>query len=244
VPVPVLIAPRSWPAHFLVLAALVAAGWLGIWQYHGWQDRRDAESRDLTNAAPLPLADVIGPDDPFPGRYVGQPVDVRGTWVPRATVTVTGRTHEGREGYWVVDFADVDGSLLPVVRGWADPEAPLPALSGSAADLTGWLQPSESTGAVDRDPDDGSYPQLRIADLAQRFDQDLYGAYVVQRDPGDGLVQADLDELPDVGQLTGIRNLLYALEWWFFGGFAAFVWWRWARETLEAASEPVSTATR
>ena len=235
-PVPVLLAPRSWPAHLLVVAALVAAGWLGLWQYHGWQDRRADAARDLTDVAALPLADVIGPDDPFPGSAVGQPVEVRGTWVPRATVTVTGRTHDGRDGSWIVGFADVDGSLLPVVRGWADPEAPLPLTPGSAADLTGWLQPSESTGATDPDPTDASFPQLRVADLAQRFDQDLYGAYVVERDPPPGLVQADLDQLPDSGRLTAIRNLLYALEWWFFGGFAVFVWWRWARDELAAAA--------
>ena len=49
-------------------------------------------------------------------------------------------------------------------------------------------------------------------------------------------MQADLDQLPDTGRLTAIRNLLYALEWWFFGGFAVFVWWRWARDTMEEAA--------
>ena len=76
-------------------------------------------------------------------------------------------------------------------------------------------------------------PQLRVADLAQRFDEDLYGAYVVASEPGDGLVAADLQQLPEAGRLTAIRNLLYALEWWFFGAFALFVWWRWAQETVE-----------
>ena len=76
-------------------------------------------------------------------------------------------------------------------------------------------------------------PQLRVADLAQRFDEDLYGAYVVVREPGDGLVAADLQQLPEAGRFTAIRNLLYALEWWFFGAFALFVWWRWAQDTVE-----------
>ena len=193
----------------------------------------------------MPLADAIGPDDPFPGSLVGQPVEVRGTWVPQATVNVSGRsTTAGTATGWSTSSTS-DGSLLPVVRGWADPEALLPTPPTAAADLAGWLQPSESTGATDRDPDDASFPQLRIADLAQRFDQDLYGAYVVQRDPGDGLVQADLDQLPDTGRLTAIRNLLYALEWWFFGAFAAFVWWRWARDELEAAApEPAPPGDR
>jgi cytochrome oxidase assembly protein ShyY1 len=245
VPVPVLLAPRSWPAHLLVVAALVAAGWLGLWQYHGWQDRREAEARDLTNVEPLPLADVIGPDDPFPGQYVGQPVRVRGTWVPNTVLTVTDRRQDGRVGDWPVGIVRVDGSLLPVVLGWSGGSFfAYPPPSGPA-DLVGWLQPSESGGVADEDPDDASYPQLRIADLAQRFDQDLFGAFVVLRGPVEGLEQADLDALPDAGRLTAIRNLLYALEWWFFGAFAAFVWWRWARDELEAAApEPVAPGDR
>jgi cytochrome oxidase assembly protein ShyY1 len=243
VPVPVLLRPRVWPAHLLVVVAVVAAGWLGLWQYHGWQDRRADAARDLTHVDPIPLADAIGPDDPFPGRYVGQPVEVRGTWVPDGVVTVTGREQDGRRGIWVVDLLDVGGSLLPIVRGWA--EAPVSSVSivpAAPAEVTGWLQPSESGGAADDDPTDATYPQLRIADLAQRFDQDLYGAYVVERDPPGPLVQADLDALPDASRFTAIRNLLYAFEWWFFGGFAVFVWWRWAQETVEAAADPTSAA--
>jgi cytochrome oxidase assembly protein ShyY1 len=243
VPVPVLLAPRSWPAHLLVVAAVLAAGWLGLWQYHGWQDRRDDAPPDQTNAAANPHADAIGPNDPFPGQYVGQPVEVRGTWVPGASVSVTGREQAGRTGSWLVNFVDVDGSLLPVVRGWfADPVISLEP--EGPAYVRGWLQPSESGGAVDADPSDASLPELRIADLAQRFDQDLYGAYVVAQDPGEGLVRADLDALPDVSRFTAIRNLLYALEWWFFGGFAVFVWWRWVQETLQETVEAEPSAGR
>ena len=36
--------------------------------------------------------------------------------------------------------------------------------------------------------------------------------------------------MPEVGTFTALRNLLYAFEWWFFGAFAAFVWWRWVRD--------------
>ena len=231
-----LLAPRYWGYHAVVVAALVAAGWLGLWQYHGWQERRAAEARDLTELAPIPLADAIGPDDPFPAQYVGQPVEVHGTYLGN-TFWVSGRRHQGRQGYWVVDPVRVGDSVLPVVRGWeATPSlgqrGPEP---GGTVDLVGWLQPSEGTGVRDDDPTDALLPQLRVADLAQHFDEDLYGAYVVMRDPPrmDGLVQADLEELPDAGRFTALRNLLYAAEWWFFGAFAAFVWWRWAREETE-----------
>ena len=61
----------------------------------------------------------------------------------------------------------------------------------------------------------------------------------------DGLAQADLAQLPDASRFTALRNLLYAVEWWFFGAFALFVWWRWARETVELeTSGQTAGATR
>ena len=125
----------------------------------------------------------------------------------------------------------VGSSLMPVVRGWSPSPGGVPEPAGDVS-LVGWLQPSEGA-APDDDQSDDVLPQLRVADLAQRFDEDLYGAYVVVREPADGLVAADLQQLPEAGRFTAIRNLLYALEWWFFGAFALFVWWRWARETVE-----------
>ena len=146
-----LLAPRYWVYHLVVVAALVAAGLLGLWQYDGWQERRAVEARDLTQGEPIPLADAIGADDPFPGSLVGQPVEVRGSWVPDATAYVSGREHHGRDGYWVVGFVAVGGSLLPVVRGWVASVGDVPAPSGST-DLVGWLQPSEACSPPTRIP--------------------------------------------------------------------------------------------
>jgi surfeit locus 1 family protein len=235
-----LAAPRYWGYHAVVIAALVAAGWLGLWQFHGWQERRAAEARDLTEVAPVPLADAIGPDDPFPGDLVGQPVEVSGSYLRGGTFWVSGRSHAGRVGYWVVDAVRVGDSVLPVVRGWEatpswDGRGPEPA---GSVEVVGWLQPSESLGLSDDDPSDRLLPQLRIADVAQWFEEDLYGAYVVVRDPPPGVVRADLEQLPAAGRLTALRNLLYAVEWWFFGLFALFVWWRWARDESDAAAAP------
>jgi len=239
-----LLSPRFWGVHLLALVCVVVAGWLGAWQYDGWQERRAAEAADLTQRDPIPLAEAMGPDDPFPGDRVGQPVSVDGSWVPEGTVFVSGREHDGRTGYWVVTPLAVsapDGPALPVVRGWvASPEAAPPPPTGRV-ELVGWLQPPEGSTDVDEDPGDDVLPQLRIADLVQRVDQDLYGAYAVLTRPADGLERADLDQLPQVGRFTALRNLLYAVEWWFFGAFALFVWVRWLRD--EAGTEaPEDTA--
>ncbi len=83
---------------------------------------------------------------------------------------------------------------------------------------------------------------MRIADAIQRVDQDLYGAFLVaeRAAPGSGL--AGLDpvtpaSLPDPGSGEGLRNLLYGLQWFVFGAFALFVWWRWARDEVVRARE-------
>jgi cytochrome oxidase assembly protein ShyY1 len=224
----------------LALVLVGAAFGLGLWQYGAWQDHRDAEAVDLTHAKPEPLDDVIGPDDPFPGDKIGQPVTVDGTWVPDGTVYVSGREHDGQDGYWVVTPVAIGGPgdpALPVVRGWvADPQD-APAPPTGSVELVAWLQPPEGTGETDSDPTDDVLPQLRIADVIQHVDQDLYGAYGVAQQPESGLEPASLEQLPDVGTFTGIRNLLYAIEWWFFGAFAAFIWWRWVTDATAEGDE-------
>ena len=260
-----MLAPRYWGVHLLALVLTAAAVGLGVWQYDAWQSRRAAEAQDLTRVDPVQLDSVIGPDDPFPGTKVGQPVILSGTWVPDGTVFVSGREHDGREGYWVVTPLAMSGPqdpAVPVVRGWVTEPEQAPRAPTGHGEFVGWLQPTEGTGEVDDDPRDDVLPQLRTADVIQHVDQDLYGAYVVVADraaPGSwpvggaatndgtsGLVHADLQQLPDVGQFTAVRNLLYAIEWWFFACFALFVWGRWIRDetvaSQEAATETQATS--
>jgi hypothetical protein len=48
--------------------------------------------------------------------------------------------------------------------------------------------------------------------------------------------------LPKPDAFTSVRNLLYALEWWFFGGFAVYVWWRWCRDEVNRVTGVPSEA--
>ncbi|RLV48077.1 SURF1 family protein [Nocardioides mangrovicus] len=231
-----LLAWRFWGGHVAVVLAVIAAGGLGLWQLHAWREHRAEAARDLTDARPVALASVMGGDSAFPGKSIGQPVRLSGSWLSSGTVYVKGREHGGRSGYWVVSPLLVDGtrSAMPVVRGWSTrPQAP--SVSGAAA-VTGWLQPGDGDGLVDEDRHDDVVPELAIPDLVNRVDTDLYSGYVIARDEPAAarttLAAVGPQSTPGVSWSTGLRNLFYAVEWWVFGGFAVAVWVRWLRDEL------------
>lgn len=241
-----LLAPRLLPLHLLGLALTVGAVLMGIWQVNVWQTHREAEARDLTSLAPLSLDRVLGPDQPFPNSAVGRPVDLEGEWLPRSTFYVTDRVQAGKRGFWVVTPVAVcaetaacrTSSALLVVRGWTAQPDQAPAAPEGRVRLTGWLQPPEGSGLTDPDPTDDRLPEVRIADAIQRVDQDLYGAFLITKDarPPDGtagLKPVTPESAPQVGATSGLRNLLYGIQWWIFAGFAVVVWWRWGRDELQ-----------
>ncbi|NYG54180.1 SURF1 family cytochrome oxidase biogenesis protein [Nocardioides perillae] len=241
-----LLAPRRWGGHVVALVLVTIALALGAWQLDQWREARAAAAQDLSQAEPVPLDQALGPDEAFQQDAVGQPVTLSGTWLPESTVLVSDREVDGVEGWWVATPVAVgggDGSALYVVRGWTADRDDVPPAPQGETSLVATLQPPEGSGAVDPSPGDDELPQLRTADLVQQVDQDLYGGYAVLVDaaasPGGpaaaaGLEPAALEQLPAAGASTALRNVLYALEWVLFGMFAAFVWWRWTRDVVQA----------
>jgi cytochrome oxidase assembly protein ShyY1 len=236
-----LLAPRLWGLHALAVLATTAAVLLGVWQYDAWSSSREDQAAARAQAKAVPLSRVMSADDPFPGDGVGQPVELSGRWLPDSTVYVEDRELHGRRGVWAVTpVAVCDGGdacrtapAVLVVRGWAPTVGDAPAPPTGRVDVTGWLQPGEGSGTTDPDPTDDVIPEMRIADAIQHVDQDLYGGYVMAKQPTPGLTAVTPASLPEVSTFTGLRNLLYAVEWWVFGGFAVFLWWRWCRDELE-----------
>ena len=263
-------APRMLGLHVVAVLAVVATTLLGLWQLHAWETRRAAVTDTLVHRAPVPLDSVMTSDAAFPGQSVGQPVSVRGVWVPQDSLVVSGRVLGGRRGVWAVTPVAVcpqapgagagstpaggcaKAPAVLVVRGWARSIGQIPDPPRGAVDLAGWLQPGDGSTSLDAHPRDKVLPALRIADALQHVHQDLYGGYVLARttDPAatNGLLRVTPASLPAVSSFTAVRNLLYALEWWLFGGFAVFLWWRWCRDELSSTrgggttGEPTGTA--
>lgn len=230
---------RYWGAHLVMVLAVAVAIGLALWQYDAWGERRDEAARDLIHTKAVPLGDLITADSAFPAKSVGQPVTFTGTWVPDSTVYVSERRHAKKSGYWVVSAVQVAGgkSAVPVVRGWAaKPDAAGP---GGPVEVEGWLQPTEGAGVPDDDRLDQVIPEMRIASIVEHVSTDLYSAFVVADHASSGtsgLAPVKPEAIPDASSFTALRNLFYALEWLVFGGFAVFLWWRWCRDTLEAAA--------
>jgi hypothetical protein len=81
--------------------------------------------------------------------------------------------------------------------------------------------------------------------------QDLYSGYAVVADAERGWPAADAaindgtaglkpaqpNSTPKAGFTTGLRNALYAFEWWVFGLFAIYIWWRYVREATSPDDE-------
>ena len=253
-----LLAPRLWGLHALAVLATTAALLLGIWQYDAWGSRRDDQATSLADATPKPLSGVMSADDPFPGDAVGQPVELQGHWLPRSTIYVADRELHGRRGVWAVTPVEVcpeDGGgascagapAVLVVRGWTPTAQGAPAPPTGAVRVTGWLQPGEGSGVTDPHPADDVIPEMRIADAIQHVDQDLYGAYVIAKRVSpdasrDSLTAVTPASLPKAETFTALRNLLYAIEWWVFGGFAVFLWWRWSRDEVARVTQVPSNA--
>jgi cytochrome oxidase assembly protein ShyY1 len=226
------------------VVCIAAAIALGLWQLSAWHIHRVDAASDISHDKPVALSTLMTGDSPFPGRSVGRPVTFSGTWLSDSTLYVQDEFVHGKRGYWVVTPVVVDGtkSAIPVVRGWS--AKPRSATISGHTTLTGWLEPTDD-GGVDTNPDDDIIPTLQIATVVQYVDEDLFSAYLVANGTSAPPASSTgaLSRVPDpttptVSGFTGLRNLFYAIEWWFFGGFAIFVWARWCRDTYELLINP------
>jgi surfeit locus 1 family protein len=204
----------------LLMSAMVI---LGLWQLGVYDEHQRDDARARIQGASVELDRVLGPDQAFPADGIGQPVTVRGRYLADEQMYVRG--FEGADHtYAVVTPLLVDnGSAILVLRGSRDEPSDVPPRG--ALTVHAVLEPSQPEGSAlgaDRVTDG-----IRVAALVEGFDEDLYSGFVVLLDstPEDQLAPVQ-PPLPDPSRWAGIRNLVYALQWWIFAGFVAFMWWR------------------
>lgn len=217
----------------LAVLSVAAMTVMGFWQLDAYQQRQALDAAETAQADPVPLDRLLGPDQAFTQQAHARPVVVRGEYADRQFVV---ERDEGPD--WAVAPLVTDtGSAILVVRGLVEEPAAagaensaVPAPPDGPVRVTGSLQPSEVRG-TDPDPRDDRVPTLSTAQLVDAVDTDLYSGFVVltEQAPPETLPRA-APPTPDASFTAGLRNLMYAVQWWVFAGFGVFLWWRMVRE--------------
>ena len=243
-----LLTPR-WVGLLAALAVVVAACvLLGMWQLGV---ARDSGRKDAVAAASslerAPLQQVTAPHSDFKGDYSNRPVTVTGTYAAERSLLVVDRRLDGRVGSWVVTPLETEGGTVPVLRGFVDgTPASVPEPPSGVVTVTGTMGPGES-------PRDGAplpAPQVRSVDLASLVNEwpgDLYNVVVLASAESAGsavgtpLAATGLTRVPPppLDAPLNLRNAAYAVQWWVFGIFAIWMWWKMFRAEQQA-DEPVA----
>jgi len=214
---------------------------MGLWQMGVYDSRQQHERADKQKVPVVAFEGLWGPDEPFESRLNHRPVTVSGKFAPtEEQFWVSGRKQGGKTGYWLVSPFVVDGgkAALLVVRAWRSEAGALPE-APAVTDISGVLEPGE--GAASPLDDNRVTGSLRIPALINVLPYDLYSGYAISTSPAtaEGMSLAT-PPAPDASWTSGLRNLMYAFQWWVFGLFALFMWWRMATESVTAASRKVA----
>jgi hypothetical protein len=216
--------------HLLAIAAITVCVLMGLWQLGVYGAKHDDKIAEKSNAEPVDLLTVWGPDDPFTADLLDRRVRIHvrpGVGISGSAVFTVKRPN-GQT--WEAATVPVRGtkSAIVVVLG----QVPVPPLIDWAGlptrrPITAILQPSEPSGA------------LSMAERVNHSKQDLFSGYALADDP-------DLAQMfkpvkppePHISWTVGLRNLAYAMQWWVFGLFAGFMWWRMATDAVAARRTP------
>ena len=230
--------------HVFAVVAVAFCVFMGLWHLGVYDSRQEHERADKQHVPRVALSGLWGPDQPFTSKLNHRPVTAEGTFAPAAQqVWVTDKEQDGRTGAWLLAPLLVDGDdhALLVVRGWAPKVGELPAVPEGRVTIKAVLQPGEAGGAS-YDPDRREIGSVRIPALTNELPYDLYSGYAVSTSAS---AAAGLELVPppapdDVSWTVGLRNLAYAFQWWVFGAFAVFMWWRMSTESVAAARPKVA----
>ena len=159
---------------------------------------------------------------------------------------MTPRMLRDRRGYWVVTPLVVrsTGARIAVVRGFVtDPGQAVAPSTATEVTVSGTLAPGESptgdSAQADSTLPDGQMAVLYLSVLVNRWPGTLYNAFVfgtAEQPDVTSVVSPAVQRVPPpalVGGGLSWRNAAYALQWWAFALFAAYMWWRMVRDDYE-----------
>jgi len=222
------LASRRWAIFALVVVVLAwLAWWLGEWQFHRLEDRkeRNAVVERNVKADPVPAAELLAVGEPVSSSEQWRRVTATGEYDVADTVVVRYRTRDGASGVdVVVPLVTEEGPALLVDRGWlstensgARPDVVPPPPSGEVT-VTGWLRQDASGSSTE--VTDRSTRSISSRSIAEALDLTAYGGFVdLESESPEAEEPLEPAELPDLGSGP---HFFYGLQWWFFGLLAVF----------------------
>jgi cytochrome oxidase assembly protein ShyY1 len=237
-------APGLIGLHVLGVVAVVVCIVMGLWQAGVYDSRQEHERADQQSVPRVALSGLWSADEPFSAVLNQRPVTVEGRFAPAADqIWVTDKTLDDRSGAWLLAPLLIDGGdeALLVVRGWAPETGAFPEVPAGPVTIDAVLQQGESTGSS-FDPVDRTIGTVRVPALINELPYDLYSGFAISTDEATaGGLELVPPPLPgDVSWTVGLKNLAYALQWWVFGLFAAFMWWRMCTESIATSRQKVA----
>ncbi len=242
-----LLSPRLLGLHLLTIGVVIAFILLGRWQLGVFTDSSKPQS--ATDPEPVSVTTLAQVSAHMHSVAVGRRVTAEGVYDAgrqllvadrRPDVAAPGGNISRGEGYWVLTPLRLDdGTLVPVVRGWAatadDPGAA--AVPDGRITVQGRLQPPQGTDGVQRRPEGVPAGQVQTVSTGELINlwsgQKVRNGYVVAQPPSGSLAQVKTRPPVVGGELTW-RNLAYAANWWIFAGFAVFMWFHFVRDAVRA----------
>jgi cytochrome oxidase assembly protein ShyY1 len=225
-----LLAPRWVGLTALMLASVAACVLLGLWQLGVARDEGQKEAVASAQALPRQSLDAVtAPHSAFKAEFSNRPVSVTGVYAAELGFVVPGRRLGGRDGSWVVTPLVTQQGTVAVLRGFVDGvPGSLPAPPSGSVTVEGTLGPGESPRAGAAMPQ-GQRASVDLAALVNEWPGNLYNVVVLASSEQPAPVPAATVirvPPPQLDAPLNLRNLAYAIQWWVFGLFAVWMWWK------------------